>query len=339
MRLPPNYGSVYKLKGNRRNPWVARVHKGKTEEGRPIREILGYFPNQKEALQTLADYHKSPETFANNKLTFKDVYDKLMPEHLEGKSDSLKRIYRSGYNSFSDLHNMKFADVKAYHIEPIIKNIECSEGKKRHMVSLLSLMYKYALKMEITTVDRSKNINIGKVKEKKDQKIYTELEIKRLWKDQGNLVADILLILLHSGMRISELLNMEKRNVYLNEGYMIGGSKTDAGMERIIPIHNNILPMIVKYYNKSTKHLIEKEDGNKLNYSSFKYIYVPYKEEKNLTNTVHQTRHTFITKLNEAGVDDYIIKLIVGHAQQDITKKVYTHVKVERLIEAVNLLA
>lgn len=339
MRLPPNYGSVYKLKGNRRRPWVARVQTGVANSGLPIRQIIGYFPGQKEALQALADYHKAPESFANNKLTFKDVYDKLMPEHLEGKSESLKRIYRSAYNSFSDLHKMKFADIKAYHIESIIKDMECSEGKKRHMVSLLSLMYKYALKMEITTVDRSKNINIGKVKEKKDQKIYPELEIKRLWKDQGNLVADILLILLHSGMRISELLNIKKTNVFLAEGYMIGGSKTDAGMERIIPIHKNILPIIAKYHNKSIKHLIEKEDGEKMNYAAFRWIFDPYKEEKNLTNTVHQTRHTFITKLNEAGVDDHIIKLIVGHAQQDITKKVYTHVKIERLVEAVNLLA
>lgn len=339
MRLPPNYGSVYKLKGNRRRPWVARVHKGKTEEGRPIRDILGYFPGQKEALQALADYHKAPESFANGKLTFDDVYKQSIPEHLEGKSESLKRVYEAAYKSFKDLHDMKFADIKAYHIEPVIKNLEGSESKKRHMVTLLSLMYKYALKMEITTVDRSKNINIGKVKEKKDQIIYSELEIKRLWKDQGNLVADALLILIYSGMRIGELLNLTKDNIFLTEGYMIAGSKTEAGIDRIIPIHNRTLPIIAKYYNKSGKYLLEKEKGKKMTYSTFIWLFTPYVEKKNLVNTIHQTRHTFITKLDEAGVDDYIIKLIVGHAQQDITKKVYTHVKLERLIEAVNLLA
>jgi integrase len=43
------------------------------------------------------------------------------------------------------------------------------------------------------------------------------------------------------------------------------------------------------------------------------------------------TRHTFITKAKAYNVDEYILKLIVGHSIEDITEKVYTHRTIEQL--------
>lgn len=50
-----------------------------------------------------------------------------------------------------------------------------------------------------------------------------------------------------------------------------------------------------------------------------------------MSHTPHDTRHTFITKAKESGVDEYILKLIVGHAIDDITEKVYTHRTLDEL--------
>ena len=50
-----------------------------------------------------------------------------------------------------------------------------------------------------------------------------------------------------------------------------------------------------------------------------------------MTHRPHETRHTFITKVKSCGVDEYILKLIVGHAIEDITEKVYTHRTMEQL--------
>ena len=58
-----------------------------------------------------------------------------------------------------------------------------------------------------------------------------------------------------------------------------------------------------------------------------------------MQHTPHDTRHTFITKAKESGVDEYILKLIVGHAIDDITEKVYTHRTLDELkqeIEKIN---
>ena len=49
----------------------------------------------------------------------------------------------------------------------------------------------------------------------------------------------------------------------------------------------------------------------------------------------HKTRHTFITKAKACHVDEHILKLIVGHAEKDITEKVYTHRTMEQLQEEI----
>ena len=39
----------------------------------------------------------------------------------------------------------------------------------------------------------------------------------------------------------------------------------------------------------------------------------------------HDTRHTFITKAKESNMNEYVLKMIVGHAITDITEATYTH--------------
>lgn len=59
----------------------------------------------------------------------------------------------------------------------------------------------------------------------------------------------MVLILLYTGIRAEEFLILENKNIHLDDQYFITGVKTDAGKSRIIPIHNDILPIIQKYYN------------------------------------------------------------------------------------------
>ena len=60
MKLPNGFGSVYKLSGNRRNPYVAKKTKGwdidpKTGKAKQLYITVGYYPTRKEALTALAD--------------------------------------------------------------------------------------------------------------------------------------------------------------------------------------------------------------------------------------------------------------------------------------------
>ena len=61
MRLPNGYGSVYKLSGKRRKPWIVVISHGINAEGKVDREPIGYYRTRQEALDALAIYHREPQ--------------------------------------------------------------------------------------------------------------------------------------------------------------------------------------------------------------------------------------------------------------------------------------
>lgn len=65
-------------------------------------------------------------------------------------------------------------------------------------------------------------------------------------------MAKLWLIYLYTGMRWSELFGLKKENIFLNADYMIGGSKTEAGKDRLIPIHREIKPLIEYLFSNYT---------------------------------------------------------------------------------------
>lgn len=59
-------------------------------------------------------------------------------------------------------------------------------------------------------------------------------------------------------------------------------------------------------------------------------------DELSLTHRPHDTRHTCVSMLTEAGVDERIIKKIVGHRGQGVTETVYTHIELSFKLDAIN---
>lgn len=81
MKLPNGFGSVYKPPGNRRNPYRAIVTEHwqidtQTSKWKQKRKTIGYYKSKKEALQSLADYNKSPYDVDAPKVTFQEVYER-----------------------------------------------------------------------------------------------------------------------------------------------------------------------------------------------------------------------------------------------------------------------
>ena len=60
MKRANGTGSVFKLNGKRRNPWVARVTQGFNEKGRQKYVNLGYFKTRREAENELLSYNSNP---------------------------------------------------------------------------------------------------------------------------------------------------------------------------------------------------------------------------------------------------------------------------------------
>lgn len=183
------------------------------------------------------------------------------------------------------------------------------------------------MKNDIVEKDYAQYVDVGKREGVINRKPFTQEEIDKLFKYESKLeYADTILIMIYSGLRIGELLDIKIENVHLEERYMVGGLKTEAGKNRVIPINRKIEPFIRKYYeaNKDKEYLITNAFGRKMQYSNYrreKWDNIMEKMEFQDEHRPHDARHTFASLMDSAGANKLCIKRIMGHSSPDITDR------------------
>lgn len=288
MRLPSGYGSVYKLSGNRRKPYIVRKTTGwhfDEERDRQVQDYItiGYAETKAEGLQMLADLQHVIDTCGKN--------------------------------------------------YPTLRKIKL----------LFNQLYEYAMKYDLCSKDYSQYVDIAQYHDKNpnkyDRQKFTHKEIDQLWELQDDKHAQIILMLIYTGVRINELLNLKKENINFDQQYFdVIASKTENGLRKV-PIADKILPFFKRWYEDgSSEYLLHKENGTPFQYDNYyKHYFKPIMENLGLSHTPHCCRHTCISMLAEAEVNQTIIKKIVGHAgAMTLTEKVYTHLDVKELLNAIN---
>ncbi len=122
-------------------------------------------------------------------------------------------------------------------------------------------------------------------------------------------------VLLYNGVRISEFLDLKKGNVHLDEQYFdVISSKTENEIRKV-PIADKILPFSKAWLkdNPDCEYLIHTSDDKQFKYRNYYDSYFhPLVEQLKIERTPHCCRHTCISMLAEAGVDQTIIKKTMG---------------------------
>ena len=341
-RRPKGSGSTYKLKGNRRKPYVAAVTLGADEEtGRQIQKPIGYFASEIEALNALADYHKNPDEFNTSikSITVDEIWNIVVEKELVSLSKSTMQAYKVAYKKISQIHNEEIKKLKLFDLQPIFDKMS-NEGIKHSMMNttkvILSKIYNYAMRYEYVIKDYSNLIRVVSLVESKSKIPFSETQIKWLFEHDDNITVQSILIMIYTGIRPGEMLEMKKDNIHLNDRYMIGGLKTKAGINRTIPIHECLVKYIDNLMKNDSQYLFAPKNKG---ISSNNYLVGYFNKLKKLNNwstSPHSCRHTFITLANKYDIKDINIKKIVGHANNDITKDIYTHIAHDILIKEVN---
>ena len=78
MKNPNGFGSVVKLKGNRRRPFAVRKTIGWNEKGHPIYLPIGYTTTREEGMILLAEYNKYPWDIDSEKVTLEMLYNEWL---------------------------------------------------------------------------------------------------------------------------------------------------------------------------------------------------------------------------------------------------------------------
>ena len=348
MRLPNGYGSVIKLSGKRRNPYLVRKTVGwhyDKEKDKQVQDymVIGYAPTKADGLQMLAEYNKNPFDVSASKATFQEVYEKWSESKFPSISDSNIKGYKASYKLCGTLYNKRFKELKLADLQNVVDTCGKNYPTLRKLQVLFSQLYEYAMKNDICNKNYSEFVDIAKYKDrnpnKQDRNKFTKEQIAKLWELKDDKYYQIVLMLIYTGVRISELLDLKKENVYLEEHYFdVLASKTESGIRRV-PIADKIMPFFEAWFNDTDcEYLLNTPEGEHFKYRNYYDSYfVPLMENLGYTQTPHCSRHTCITMLKEANVNETIIKKIVGHkGAMSLTEKVYTHYDVEELINAIN---
>ena len=349
MRLPNGLGSVHKINDgkNRRRPWRARVPAKvdfDVNTGKAIQKYItiGYFENEIDAIEALMEYRKDPYTLEAATCTFADVFEMWKAKKYPTISKSGQNGYEAAYKNSIAIHDMKMRDIRALHLEAIMQTIPHGYQVQTRLKTFWGQVFKYAMEHDIITKNYSDFVTTRDKDPGTTRSAIPEEDVDKIWKAavSGDHDAQIAMIYIYTGMRASELLEVEKANIDLENRILIGGLKTDAGRDRHIPIHTDILPFLSRLMATDGDLLIMRYDKvkpAKYTYNRFVvYNWNPLLDRLGLEKfTPHYARHTCATIMREAGIEEDIRKLILGHSTQDITDR-YTHIKDHMLVEAMD---
>lgn len=337
MKLANGSGSVLcldKTGKKRRNPWTVRITVG-WKDGKQQRKYLGYYATQTEALIALADYHKNEVDFDLTNLTLKEVWERWI-QGVENKnlSNSVMRNHNATYGKLGSLLNKPMKDIKMAHLQKWIDGVDLKPSTKGKMKSTVIQVFDYALQNDIVSKNYAKFIQInGKIE--KVGSIFTNDEIKTLWDNVHEVEVKELLILIYTGMRIGEMLAISKENINFEEGYMIGGNKTESGKNRIIPMHNKIVPLVTELLGDN-KWLVQSIRGGAMSYKQASSRMSVVLNKFGFNHKIHDTRKTAVSLMHTSGIPMETIRVIVGHSGKGVTEKVYLYKEPKELVDVIN---
>lgn len=333
-RNPNGYGSVVKLSGKRRKPFVVRKTVGWDDRAYPIYATIGYYETRKEAVFALAEYNHNPFNINLSKLTFAQLYEKWAETELPKLGRSLAAAHRAAYRHCSEIYDIPYKDLRKFHMQKCIDECGKTHATQRNIKNLFSTLDKYAYDQDIIRKCYSANLTVCAENPPKERILFSDSEVMVLHQHIGEPFVDETLFMLYSGCRVSEMLAMECANIDLARGIMKGGLKTKAGKDRIIPIHSKLMP-IVKAHLSDGKFLFDhprstrSADPEKAVKDTFLFGWQKAMTSLGLKHNTHDCRHTFRTKLD--GYDKVAVDLIMGHSSSDVGERVYTHKTIEQL--------
>lgn len=338
MKNANGYGTAYKLSGNRRRPYIAVVSVGRDDSGKLLRQTLGYYKTQAEALKALSDYHSHPYDVAEKSAPLKEIWS-AYTSYREDRKKPVTRQIRAIFNHCRPLHDKPLADIRPIDIQAIVDGLRDRPSTARRVRQFFRDLYKYAVVCGLPITDISGVIDIPAMPKSTMHKPFSPDEIEKLWAAKADFSCRLALLYIYTGCRPQELSEIRRVNVDLERRVMIGGMKTEAGRNREIPIAKKILPVIADMMARGTGEYLLIDDRNK--HPAYNTLRDRWRYSGNPTvqaHRMHDGRHTCETLLDNAGVNKRTIQLIMGHAGRDIDESVYTHKTTEQLIEAIDLI-
>lgn len=264
---------------------------------------------------------------------------------VEAYMDDLKRFVNS-------LDHLKFADeldnddVRKY-IRDMAKNgLQTSTILRR--VSSIRLFFSF-LQGEKVLTNKTSLIDLPRLSEHLPSVLSIE-EIEALFdapdlsKPEGIRNRAMLEVMYASGLRVSELLSLDKNSINMKDGMI--RIKGKGSKERLVPIGDFAKEYLQKYMievrskniGRNNKYLFLNQKGEPLTRQYFWKQIKKYALEAGIEVNIspHTLRHSFATHLLENGAELRAVQALLGHSNI-ATTQIYTHLSNQRILSAYDL--
>lgn len=182
-------GTVYKLQGRRKRPWVASKSK----------VVIGYYETKTSALEALNRLTGRSLDERYN-MTFAEVFEAWKSEHYKEITDAGRSSYNRAYDVFAPLHGKKFRDLRAADfqavLDPYMGQSHSTLSKHKQLITQMSA---WAMREELISTNFAAFVRLPE-NIKKEKEVFSESDIEKLEAD-GSETAKIILMLIYTGMR------------------------------------------------------------------------------------------------------------------------------------------
>jgi integrase/recombinase XerC len=210
-------------------------------------------------------------------------------------------------------------------------------------ISTLRSFFKYQLKLGVIAQTPMAKITAPKIEKRLPQfvadkdmaTLFNHVEFGEDW--AGKTERLLIQLLYHTGMRLSELINLKEGNVNAaNHTLKILGK---GNKERVLPVSSELISSVQDYTQEKRASFPENREfvlcsakGKQL---APRAVYSVVKKYLSLITTIekrspHVLRHTFATHLTNNGADLNAVKELLGHSSLAATQ-IYTHNTIEKL--------
>lgn len=336
MKRANGTGSVVKLSGGRRRPYAVRV----SYQDRPglwKQRYLSYHRTSREAQEALGQYLGKAVEPKSLAVTLGDVYEQWSERKYQKAGPASVVSYKASWERLRVLQDVEMFRVTIDALQKIIDQ-DAAQGLSKSSIQndkmLMKALFKHAMERDIVSKDYSAFVELPAVGAKFEKGAFTTEQMEQL----DSLVyagfpwADTVQMLCYTGFRVSEFLGLTEDSYRPeNGGYLVGGLKTAAGKNRIVPIHPKVSPLFQAWLAKGGKTIVCLGNGRPVSSAQYRgFFSAVAKELGSPQATPHWCRHTAASHMKMAGVDDLAVRRILGHSDKDITEH-YTHIDVDFL--------
>lgn len=324
-------GSVYKLpNGNYRAVVTLGYYK---KDGKRKRKIKSQECKKKsDAIAALSLLHQAEKRVSDMHLIdLHELY--LQSKDYAELSDSQRNKLTYGWNRWKPLEMRGIATLTVDDLQTRIDQEVTTYYPARDMKVIMSHLYKIAIKKEIVAYNKTEYIDLPDTPTPKLE-CWTKEEVSAMWADYENHpFTGYILIMCYAGLRYGELATIQLSNIFLAKDYMIGGIKTEAGINREIPIAAKIKPIVHKFFLDGKTKLLEMNEDN------FYSTYWDTIDRIGIRHLPPQTcRHYYFSSMTIKGVQGGVIAKTGGHTSYTTTMKNYVTIPLAEKLAAVNLI-